>query len=200
MASTALLSARAKSFETLLQTHVPRLWCAAVSPPAFLTHEWEWECVCVGRGGCGGVGGVGEGGCGGWGCVCGVVWCGVVWCGVVWCGVVWCGVVWCGVVWCVVWWCGRDVTHVSVHTRARMHPIKRGSVHPFGWTDQPDKSPTPVLSGCRFQASPTANQPTQCEEKDCEARPPQLHPRTSLGESNIFHRFGVGELQDARPV
>ena len=59
-----------------------------------------------------------------------------------------------------------------------MQLIKMGQCQctdPFSWTDQPAKTPTPVPSGGRFQASPSAKitQP-QGEEKDCEARPPLL--------------------------
>ena len=69
-------------------------------------------------------------------------------------------------------------THVCPCAPTRVQLIELGwcqCTSPFGWTDQPENSPTPVPSEGRFQASPKQNltQP-QVEEKNCEARPP--HP------------------------
>ena len=53
------------------------------------------------------------------------------------------------------WWCGRGVARESVHSRTRVHLIKKDQrlcTSPFGWTDQP-APPKAVPSKGRFQAS-----------------------------------------------
>ena len=131
---------------------------------------WEWKEEVRGRRGCG-------------------VWLWVVWCCVVLCGcgVVWlwcCVDVWmCWLrVGCVLVACWLRVGRVLVVVlvvvvvvvvrtmcNTRVYPcmctvqlIKMGQctgTDPFGWTDQPEKSPTPVPSESRFQVSPVQTSP-----------------------------------------